>query len=205
MVKIDYARVSIDCKRSKIRLPIYVWCGLGLLVVLGGNRSVFADHTMPRAELSVDPVCDPTGCFDSIGAVQFWAVPADCQTTCSIHYMASFWSNPCGYNKDDLSSLRLHLPSGSCDVADAGIDLLSGEPFTFTNALWENMFDGESFVVVGVVGPEIDPIASVRDKVKKYLDSGPIPTVSEWGLLAMAELVLIAGTVIIKRRSAFFA
>ncbi len=91
--------------------------------------------------------------------------------------------------------------SGGGDALDIAwaIDALTGLPADLPGFDFIRITNGVNTIVgpLGELSPEIDAVADVRSTVPP----ADVPTVSEWGLVALTLLLLTAGTLVINRRA----
>lgn len=98
-----------------------------------------------------------------------------------------------------LTLLELHSANNSnadCAGDDpAPIDLLSG-PFVMTQAAWDDVMAGLYTVVART---SLMSGVSAEGEAEVIKTQGAVPTVSAWGAMVMIGLLLVAGTVTIRR------
>ncbi len=124
---------------------------------------------------------------------------ADCEVTATHSCI-----NPCDPGRNiPATALWLYNSYQDCTGTYATddptpVDLLPPGTFTLSLADWDAMFGG-SFLIVAEVG---DDGAGAMAAVSGSTTKRRIPAVSSWGVVGMAGLVVIAGSIVLRRRRA---
>jgi hypothetical protein len=195
-----------------------------MLAVLAPVGLAHADKTrcadgelFPRnPDSNCDPDCPGQVGEVAVGKVFFEAYSPECDPDCLVYHRAAYSLNACTWpDVPEVKSLELHFdphmgpchPELGCDVeVGTGTDLLSQNPIRFEQAEWQNLLAGESYIVVGEIGPSDASeiwrrIVCCVNKHNPLDDdcNAVVPAIPEWGLLAMTVLLLIVGTVVLRR------
>lgn len=177
-------------------------------VVFGASAPVMADD-MAGCLAQPEPGCATGGCPGMRALVQLTTEPVDpgdpfSDVTVRPRYALA---HVCGSVLDSAKLYVVDNPvdENPCALADPQpdgwpIDLTAGQ-FTLTWDEKQNLFAGHYAVwVVTKVPVLLDPVETAVCLARKYSPTEPgIPTLSEWGVIAMAGLLLTAGTILFGR------
>lgn len=190
-----------DCSTGVglLRHPVFA-----IAVIAGGLNisAARADNTRVQANMTFSSTasCDLDNCTTANGSV---TIDATCDaTSCDLTTTSSFDVDCAPSNNDPTSLVLIENQTNDCTGDGTQVDLLAASP-TLSRLKWDEMAKSAlapralgDWIIVANLGP--------LDGGGNAIASGNpraviVPTLSEWGVVWMAMLLLVAGTIVIRR------